>query len=90
MSKCRKYGNFVGLLEIYCDDCIKKITGKKPSKTKKICKRCKHNHRNINREKGCWNYDDAEFTIQLIYTHKTQKYPTPRWRLWCFESKIKK
>ena len=88
--KGRNCNAFVGFLEYYCDECTIKIAGTKPPKTKQICKRCVHNHRNINREKGCWNYDEAELTIQPIFTHKTQEYPTPRWRLWCFESKIKK
>lgn len=93
MSTCknRNCNAFIGFLEHYCDECTIKIAGKKPPKTKKICcQRCAHNHRNLNRKKGCWEYDEAELVIKPVYTHKSQSYPTPRWRLRCFESKINK
>ena len=92
MSTCKgkDCNTFVGFLEYFCKECTIKVAGQKPPKTKKICQRCVHNHHNLNKENGCWEYDKADFAIQLIYTHKSQSYPKPRWKLWCFESKINK
>lgn len=87
MEECngKNCNAFIGFLEYYCDECTKKIAGKKPPKTKGRCRECIHDS---NKKVTCENYKEAELEIKMFYD-KWSYIPTPRWRLNCFEQNKK-
>lgn len=65
---------------------MKEKIGKKPKKSKDLCKWCREHFYNIERN-GCWHYKDAKVIIKEVYWSINDIEPRRMWVLSCFTKK---